>query len=233
MLAVATNDKQPRNRARAIWFLGKEHVQEQRVRETLLGLLSDSDENIRATLVRLASQSQDDDFTKWFWEQVNFSDPSQAVRRELLIAMRQPGGLAFDVDLWCELASGTNTATVGYLEALGIAAHNHWDECLAKLMEEESWDLESESVQDIVWRSRANVTAELLAKVIGLPSTSAEQTLRYFRSLDFCQPSSVDPVVRKLAFSAREESRSKTRRVIAESTSRFRVQICLLMKKRL
>ena len=218
---MATRNRRAQNRARAIWYLGREHVGEKQVRDTLLELLGDSDENIRATLIRMASQSGDAEFQKAFWETVDFSDTSAAVRRELLIAMRQPGGLPFSVDRWCELAGAYQSGDRWYLEALGIAAHSHWDACLGRLMNGTSWNLESAELRDMVWRSRAKNTPELLAKIIQLPSTSDKQTLRYFRSFDFCDKAQVDAVVRKMAFSPRKESRSKTRRVIVESTSRF------------
>ena len=220
LMTMATRSRLDRTRARAIWFLGKECLQEKKVKALFLRDFDDKSPAIRATMIRLVSQMETSEFTKLFWDAVDFSDPAPEVRRELLIAMRQPGSLNLDPKLWSQLAMQSTVGDRWYLEALGIAADGNWDDCLSALSSLKNGEIDSPIMRDIVWRSRAKRTPELLSKLI-LAASKADESLRYFRAFDFCPGEEAAKAVRQLAFTSYLKDPRKTRVVVAESTSRF------------
>ena len=211
----------PRFRARAFWFLAKNHASDQRVQKLLVDTANDVEPDLRATIVRIACQLEND-FAQTLWSEINLDDESAAVRRELLIAMRQPGGMPFSPHAWAQLAKKYQTGDRWYLEAIGIAADGRWDACLAELKKSAGWNLHNKESQDIVWRSRGSQTAQMLAKIISLESVAVQDVPRYFRSLDFVPKDSVDAVARSMAFEHRHADPTKAQLVTRESLSRMR-----------
>ena len=71
------------------------------------------------------------------------------------------------------------------LEALGIAADGDWDACLSAWLENvgEAWN--NAAGREIIWRSRAIRSAELIAKILKDPKTGEGDRPGYFRALDF------------------------------------------------
>ena len=220
-LIILAKDNNPRFRARALWFLSKNHSSNESVAKLLVETVSDRDSEIRATMIRIACQV-DPNIAHKIWSMIDLKDKSPAVRREILIAMRQPGGLPFSAEMWCELAKRYQTGDRWYLEALGIAADGHWDQCLAELQNSAGWNLQNRETQDIVWRSRGTQTAEMLAKIITLKSVAVKDVPRYFRSLDFVPNDSVDAAAKSLAFNDGYADSSKARFVTKESLARMR-----------
>ena len=220
LIKMARGDN-PRFQARALWYLSKVHFSDSRVEELLVESVANEDPEIRATLVRIACQVTPDVARK-LWHSINFKDKSAAVRREILIAMRQPGGLPFSAEAWCQLAKQYQTGDRWYLESLGIAAEGHWDQCLAELQNSAGWNLKNRETQDIVWRSRGSQTAEMLAKIITLKSVAVDDVPRYFRSLDFVPKDSVDAAAKSLAFNEGYSDPAKARLITKESLARMR-----------
>ena len=116
------------------------------------------------------------------------NDPDPAVRRECAIALHHSKA-AEAADLWAELATRHDGQDRWYLEALGIGADQNWDAFLDAYLGKVGDQWNSPAGRDIVWRSRASKTPELLAKIIKDPSTKKEDQPRYLRAFDF-QPKS-------------------------------------------
>jgi putative membrane-bound dehydrogenase-like protein len=111
-------------------------------------------------------------------------DKAPEVRRQCAIALR--GCKSDDAPaLWAELANGYDGKDRWYLEALGIGADKNWDEYLAAYLKKVGDKWNSPAGRDIIWRSRAKKTPELLAKIIKDPATTEADQPRYFRAFDF------------------------------------------------
>jgi hypothetical protein len=72
-----------------------------------------------------------------------------------------------------------------YLEALGISADQQWDAYLGAYLAKASEPWETPAGRDILWRSRAKKTPELLVKIMKAPATKEADQPRYFRAFDF------------------------------------------------
>jgi hypothetical protein len=110
-------------------------------------------------------------------------DPAPEVRRELAIALRHSKS-AQAPQLWAELAMQHDGRDRWYLEALGIAADKQWDTYLDAYLAKAGEPWKTPAGRDILWRSRAKKTPELLAKIIKDPTTKEQDQPRYFRALD-------------------------------------------------
>ena len=86
---------------------------------------------------------------------------------------------------WVELAAQYDGHDRWYLEALGIGADGDWDACLAAWLNKVGSNWKSQASRDIVWRSRAAKTPQLLAELIEDPATPAAELPRYLRAFDF------------------------------------------------
>ncbi len=178
-LVRLANDENPRFRARALWLWGAIDGQSSAAVERAL---SDPDPEIRGLAVRLARRNlpQLSEVLS-----VGVHDPAPSVRREVAIALREYAEDDASA-LWSELASAYDGSDRWYLEALGIAAEGRWNEFLSAWLErvgEEGWT-HPHSI-DVIWRSRADVTANLLARLIALPETDPALDLRLLRAMDF------------------------------------------------
>ena len=111
-------------------------------------------------------------------------DPSPQVRRECAIALRHLTSPSQAV-LWTTLASQYDGKDRWYLEALGIGADKNWDACLFAYLAAHPGALSQTAGRDIVWRSRAKKTPELLVKIIKDKSVTEADRPRFMRSLDF------------------------------------------------
>ncbi|RLT12464.1 MAG: hypothetical protein DWI25_09280 [Planctomycetota bacterium] len=173
------NDKSdPRLRARALWILGQIEGESQ---TAIAAALIDSDPDIRITGLRLARELKLD-MTAYIKQLVNDSDP--AVRRECAIALRHSKSPQA-AELWAQLAQQHDGQDRWYVEALGIAADQNWDAYLAAYLNLSGDLWNSPAGHDIVWRSRAQKTPELLARIIKDPSTLKDDQPRYMRAFDF------------------------------------------------
>lgn len=170
-------DSNPRVRARALWLLGK--LPGRGKHYVRLGL-ADADENLRITAIRLLRQLHL--VPSQVLEPVA-KDPSAAVRREALIALR------FDTSdpmpaLWARLAAQHDGRDRWYLEALGIAADRRAEECFAAWLRIAD-TAAPEVAMEIAWRVRAPQAAAQIAQQIADPATELRQLDRCFRSLEF------------------------------------------------
>ncbi len=174
LMSIWEGSDNQRHRARAIWLLGRldlDHVDL---------ALNDSDPDLRVVGLRMGRQLGFDR-SKLLGQLVN--DPSAKVRREVAIGLRNTD-VPEKAELWTELAQKHDGKDRWYLEALGIGAGEDWDEVMEEWFEGlEPDDLSTLANQDIIWRSRAKMTPDLLASII-IESPTAEN-LRYFRSFDF------------------------------------------------
>ena len=168
----------PRNRARALWLLGRIEGKGQQYAEEAM---ADDNPDIRITGIRLARQL---DMPAIPYVEKMVADPSPQVRRELALALRHVRSPRA-AELWTVLANQYDGSDRWYLEALGIAADEQWEAFFAawKLHNAENWS--SPAARDIVWRARADEAIPMLADLILDPSTSDTDRLRYFRGFDF------------------------------------------------
>jgi putative membrane-bound dehydrogenase-like protein len=107
-------------RARRLWVLAK--IDSVAVNAIQRGL-ADTNEDVRIAAIRAARQTKSIDKHRLITDLIN--DPLPAIRRELLIALRELNHE--DVPkLWTRLASHYDGKDRWYLEALGIAANDRW-----------------------------------------------------------------------------------------------------------
>lgn len=167
-----------RRRALALWFLGSRPGQAERY---VAAASRDPSADIRVVAVRLARAAKLDlvPVVRGLCD-----DPSPAVRRECAIALRHLKSPEA-AELWARLAARHDGQDRWYLEALGIGADGHWDACLEAYLARVGDAAMSPAGKDIIWRSRATRTPELLVKVIRDPSTPEEARPRFMRSFDF------------------------------------------------
>jgi putative membrane-bound dehydrogenase-like protein len=167
----------PRHKARALWALAKLPGEGEEVVELAI---KDKNPDFRVQGVRVARELGLDvaklsALTK---------DSAPEVRRELTIALRHSKSLAA-AGLWADLAMQHDGQDRWYLEALGIGADQQWDAFLDAYLAKASEPWKTPAGRDILWRSRAKKTPELLVKIIKDPATKEADQLRYFRALDF------------------------------------------------
>ena len=181
----------PVYRARALWLLGKIEGHED---EFIEKALADEDVRVRTVGIRLSRQL-DVEMEPLLAKLVN--DESPIIRRECAIALRNLDSEKA-AELWAELAVRHDGKDRWYLEALGIGANGKWDDCLAKWQAKvgDQWD--SPAGRDIVWRSRAKRTPDMLVKLIQHSDTSKQEQPRYFRALDFQEGPAKDKALESL-----------------------------------
>ncbi|NND97920.1 MAG: hypothetical protein HKN47_11390 [Pirellulaceae bacterium] len=183
-------DQNPRMRARALWLLGKIDGRGEHYVQTAL---ADANSDIRITAIRLAKHLG---MTPSVACRSAASDSSPAVRRELAVALRFDNSQTMPA-VWAELAEAYDGKDRWYLEALGIASDLRAAECYdAWLSRTGNWD--TVAGRDIVWRVRAPQAADALVAIIADPKLKIEDTNRYFRSLEYHEPSIRTEALKKL-----------------------------------
>jgi hypothetical protein len=186
-LATSAN---PRHRARALWILAKHSD----VASVIKRAASDADSDVRLTGIRIARQHKL--ATKQYVPML-MGDKSPAVQRELLLALREdksdemPG-------YWVELASKYDGVDRWYLEALGIAAMDRWDECLSLWKKSTNGNLDSPASQRIAWRGRGALAAEMQSMLLRNPKINGNEIPALFRALDFQDAESRKKALRAL-----------------------------------
>jgi putative heme-binding domain-containing protein len=172
-----------RARARALWLLGRIDGPK------YVGLaLKDVDQDLRVTGLRLARQLKLDVIPL---VRQAFVVADLAVLRECAIALRHSTAKEAP-QLWAMLA---DAGTFGrpeyardrwYIEALGIGADKQWDRYLDAfllMVGDKAWT--TPEGREIVWRSRASKSPELLAKIMRDHAVATAELPRFFRSFDF------------------------------------------------
>ncbi len=183
-----------RDRARALWLLGKIPGQGQ---YHVQSAIKDANPDLRIVGLRLARQLKLDLIAV---VQQLVHDPAPEVRRECAIALRHnnaPEAAA----LWAELAAQHDGKDRWYLEALGIGADRQWDRYLdAWLGKVGSQATATSAGRDVIWRSRAAKTPEYLARIIEDPARTTAELPRCFRAFDFQAGPAKEAVLTRLAF---------------------------------
>jgi hypothetical protein len=87
--------------------------------------------------------------------------------------------------IWAELADRHDGKDRWYLEALGIGAEGQWDAYLDAWLKKVGDKWLSPGGKEVIWRSRAKVTPEYLAKIVKDPNTPADTHPKYMRAFDF------------------------------------------------
>ena len=208
-----------RMRGRALWALSKLDVDDDRKVQLGREALKDPSANIRMVAYRVSRQLRDKFDVVDIHDVVDLQDPSPAVRREMLIALRELN-IAAVTPVWAELAIQHDGEDRWYLEALGIGAHGRWDECLNQYLSLVRNNVRTPAARDVVWRSRAERTPGLLEQIIRDPETPREELPRYFRSFDFQFSLEKQDVLEALAF-AKVGDAERTAYVNAEAFARL------------
>ncbi|MDG2181764.1 MAG: c-type cytochrome [Mariniblastus sp.] len=220
----------PRHRARALWALGNLNIPKTQKIKYIKNGLSDANPDLQITAIRMAVLLQDQVAYSDIYDDIDFENANPALLRAILVGMRQwmldPTPKEADqlVETWATIASMYRSPDRWFLEALGIAAENHWDACLAKWRANFSGDpMASTEMKDILWRSRGKSTVAELGGIIKHPSTTADQTKRYFRALDFLNSYDKANVLAEIAFSDVDYEIDKSNVVLMESANRLTV----------
>jgi len=171
-------DSDPRLRARALWLLGKlpgrgEHY----VRLAL----ADEQVDIRTTAIRLLRQLE---LVPAEVLSAVADDPSPAVRREALVALRYDSSAAMP-ELWARLAAQHDGQDRWYLEALGIASDLRPSDCYRAFMRVIAESPDTPAIADVLWRLRADEAVEKIVQLIADPQATLSDTDRYFRALEY------------------------------------------------
>jgi putative membrane-bound dehydrogenase-like protein len=158
-------------KARALWLLAKLDS------KYVLEATQSQYETIRATAVRVANQ--DERLGNSFFAKMA-ADVSPMVKEAVAVSLYKKHNPA----AWLTLAKAYTPGDRWLLEALGIAAEGQWDIYLKGYLDEigPNW-LGSAAAKELVWRSRASFSPQLLAQVIA--SVSYKASLPFFRAFDF------------------------------------------------
>ncbi len=221
----------PRHRARALWALGNLNIPKTQKIKYIKNGLSDANPDLQITAIRMAVLLQDQIAYSDIYDDIDFENANPALLRAILVGMRQwmldPTPKEADqlVETWATIASMYRSPDRWFLEALGIAAENHWDACLAKWRANFSGDpMASTEMKDILWRSRGKSSVAELGGIIKHPSTTADQTKRYFRALDFLNSDDKANVLAEIAFGDIDYEIDKSNVVLMESANRLTVE---------
>ena len=160
--------------------------------------LKDPDSDLRVTALRIAREEGLDVIP--LIKQLA-KDPSAQVNRESILALRHHASPEAP-ELWAELAQKYTGKDRWYLEALGIGADQQWDAFLGTWLKKVGDTWNSPANRDIVWRSRAKATPDLLVKLINDKSTTEADKQRYLRAFDFLTGPEKDSALLKLLTAA-------------------------------
>jgi len=171
----------PRSRARALWLLARLPGAG---RAAVIEALGDPNPNLRITAFRALRQANPDGVIARAKKLVR--DPSPAVRREVLIALRD---VPFDEcsDLLVDLASSYDGEDRFYLEAFGIAADGKADALYPLLAAElgdapAAWDAR---FAGLAWRLHPPASIDAFAARALDPTLPAEERVRALTALAF------------------------------------------------
>jgi hypothetical protein len=178
LLKVWNSAGDPRMRARALYMLveikGEEHKYAKQA-------VKDKNPDLRITGLRIARQKKLDVIS---FVRMLLDDPSPQVRRECAIALWHIPSPEAPV-LWAELAAQHDGKDRWYLEALGIGADRQEDRFFNAWLTKAGKNWNTPAGRDIVWRSRAGKSTELLSQIIMDPATPEAERARYLRAFDF------------------------------------------------
>ena len=162
--------------------------------EYLAAGLKDPDPNIRIAALRTARERDQDGAAL---AKALIQDTNPAVRREAALALRRSASPEAPV-LWATLARQHDGQDRWYLEALGIGADQQWDAFLGAWLKLAGDQWNTPAGRDIIWRSRAKATPDLLVKLISDTSISEKERQRYLRAFDFLKGAEKDAALLQL-----------------------------------
>ncbi len=180
--------------------------------------IKDEDPNIRIVGLRLARQLKLDVIP--IVDKL-CKDESPQVRRECAIALRHHKDNDAAV-FWSILASQHHAGDRWYLEALGIGADKQWDRYLNVWVGEIFENFNTPAGREIIWRSRATQTPELLTKLILDSKTPTEELPRYFRALDFLPAPVMKDTALQIAFANLEGDAERKTLITREAFDRLK-----------
>ncbi|MEZ6057015.1 MAG: family 16 glycoside hydrolase [Planctomycetaceae bacterium] len=196
------SDKSDIFRARALWSLGKLHIAADMKLSYITQALGSGNNNLAITAIRLGRQLIDELPAEKYKGHVSLDNVTVPVAREILIALRDLNLEAAPI-VWTALASQYDGQDRWYLEALGLAAEGHWDTYLPLYLESQgdNWNTKK-AARDIVWRSRATNSPQLLQQMIANSATPSEEVPRDLRAFDFLNSPSKQTALMELAFAS-------------------------------
>ncbi|NND09123.1 MAG: c-type cytochrome [Saprospiraceae bacterium] len=171
------HEEDARSKARILWLAARISADASKYIKLAT---SDPDDRIRIIGIRIARQLNTGIIPDL---EALVTDPSPAVRRELAIALRYELGPTID-QIWAQLAL-QHTGDRWYLEALGIGADLNWDARLKSWLSYLDSDAYSQNEREIIWRSRAQITGELLRTIIGNSTIPSHEHVKFFRAFQF------------------------------------------------
>lgn len=199
-LQKLANDSDPRMRARALWVLAKVMPPSEVVQQAM----ADSNRDVRITGIRIARQSK---IAPARFASKLLQEKELAVLRELCIALREDKSDEMP-SLWASLASKHDGKDRWYLESLGIAAMDRWDECIAA-WEKINRTMSIDARDQIIWRARGTKAAQLQADALRNPKIKEETIPAFFRALDFQDKAVRDGALMTLLNLANDEQQKK------------------------
>jgi putative membrane-bound dehydrogenase-like protein len=134
------------------------------------------------------------------------ADPSAAVRREVAVSLRGVAGERADL-VWADLAAAHTPGDRWDTEALGIGATGQenttlWDARLAAWRRKVGEQWKNQAGREIVWRSRAGVSAHLIGTLLLDPNVTSAESLALLRALDFQPPHAREEALREVVIAA-------------------------------
>ena len=214
-LGKLANDNNPRMRARALWLLSKIGDAKQVVQQAN----RDADSNVRITGIRIARQAN---FATKDFVPAMLEDKSIAVLRELAVALREDKSSDMP-EYWTKLAMKYDGMDRWYLESLGIAAIDRWDECLSAWKKATNSNLDSKANQLIAWRARGPMAAQMQADLLRNPKLQASDVPAMFRALDLQDTDERQKALRTLLpkLTALEKNQSRLDQIVVEALMRL------------
>ena len=173
-------DSDPVQRARALWLLSK---LSRGGGKYLMSALRCRNPRLRAVAVRAARQSNDDATLAAVLDEV-VRDRSPLVRREAAIALHRLES-PHKGRWWAEIAQSYDGSDRWLLESLGIGASYDWETCLHAWRAAVGDRWTEQPGRDIVWRSRAADTPDLLVELALHSDVSPSELARTMRAFDF------------------------------------------------
>ena len=215
----------PRNSARALWMLVRNlSLAQKYVSQTCQSANSD----LRITAIR-AGRMAGLDYSTFVDPMLH--DSNSQVRRELLIALREDASDEMP-KRWVELANQFDGQDRWMLEAIGIAATSRWNECMAEYLQGHQIDAANDAIVSIIWRSRAEQSAGLIAKLLESPNLDAKWIDPLLRAFDFQSKDNTQQALHSLVNLAEKtnDKKSLQNRIITEAMLRLNDRDKLMQK---
>lgn len=215
LVKMVEEDPNPRFRARALWLLSKAPGTD--AIQTFYGALkpgAESTEDLRIVVMRAIREMRQPGTVL----PGGLQDSAQ-LRRDVVISLRGKHSDSSDV-MWARVAQLHQATDRWHLEALGIGADGRWDQRLAAYFKIVPKAIDTDAGRDIIWRSRASQTPQLLVQILSSPETTLEKCPRYLRAFDFLAGSTKDDALIHLAFGNFGDD-AKTKFINSEALSRL------------